>query len=62
MPVAVSCVLDFQKRDTRVFNLNSSCVVPLVLVPGSFAVTPAGRNQTSQPSGQEMNLFCAWGK
>lgn len=63
MLVAVSCVLNFQKRDTRVFNLNSSHVVPLIVLPGSFAVTSAGRNQTLQASGQEMrlNLFCAWG-
>lgn len=62
VPVTVSGVLNFQKRDTRVFSLNSSHVVPLILLPGSFAVTSAGMNRTLQHSGQEMrlNLFCAW--
>lgn len=64
VPVAVSCTLNFQKRDTRVFNLNSSRVVPLILVPGNFPVTSAGINCILQHSGQEMrlDLFCAWGK
>lgn len=44
VPVAVSCVLNFQKRDTRVFHLNSSHVVPLIVVPGCFGVTSAGMN------------------
>lgn len=63
VPVAVSYVLNFQKRDTHVSHLNSSHVVPLILVPGSFAVTSARMNRTLQQSGQEvrMNLFCAWG-
>lgn len=39
--VIESWVLNFQRRDMCVFHLNSSCVVPLILVAGSFTVTYA---------------------